>query len=143
MKRLSVVVAVVLIVSVLLSACGGAPAGPAGAIQGWLTAFTKFDFKAVTDMTCAAQKDQVNQALSFFSGSSGADLSSLSSLFSFDFSKLTFQEKSNDGKTAVIHVGGQMITKVFGQDQSQDMDEDLQVVNEGGQWKVCGNPLGQ
>ena len=144
MKRLSVVVVVVLVMSGLLSACGGSGAagGPVGAVQGWLAAWTKFDSTAIGELTCADLKPQIDEALSLFnSGSSGQDLSALKDLFSFDFSKLTFEEKSNDGKTATVHVAGAMSVKALGQEQSQDMNEDVQVVNEGGNWKVCSNAL--
>ena len=143
MKRLTVVVIVLIVVGILMSACGGGGAGgPVGAVQSWLDGLTKFDFKAVTDLTCSAQRQQIEQSLSFFS-SSGQDLSALKNLFTFDFSKLKFEEKSNDGKAATVHLSGSMSVTAFGQSQNQDMNEDVSVVNENGGWKVCGNPLGQ
>ena len=143
MKGKSFVVALVLVLSVLLSACGGgAAAGPAGAIQTYLSAVSNFDFKAAGDLSCAAQKDTMNQAFALFnSAGTGGDPSSLKSLFKFDFSGLKFAESSNDGKSAVVHMSGTMKVSAFGQDQSTDMNQDIPVVNEGGQWKVCGNPL--
>jgi hypothetical protein len=143
MKRLSVLVIIVLMLGTLMSACGGAAAGgPTGAVQAWLDAWTKFDTKAVGDLTCASLKPQIDQAMSLFnSGSSGQDLSALKDLFSFDFSKLKFEETSNNGQTATIHVSGSMTVKALGQEQSQDMNEDVQVVNENGGWKVCSDAL--
>lgn len=137
MKRLSSAIAVVLMFSVWLSACGtGSAGGAVGSVQNWLAAYAQYDSKGVIDLTCSAQKAQITEAVSIFSNT---DLASLKDLFAFDFSKLTFKENSNDGKAAVIHLGGQMTVKIFGQTQSQDMDQDIPVVFENSQWKVCGS----
>ena len=137
MKRLSIAMAVMLILSVWLSACGtGSAGGAVGAVQNWLAAYAQYDAKGVLDLTCAAQKEIITQAVAEFNNT---DLAALKDLFAFDFSKLTFKENSNDGKTASIHLGGQMIVKIFGQTQSQAMDQDVPVVFENSQWKVCGS----
>lgn len=137
MKRLSISMAALLVLSVWLSACGtGSAGGAVGAVQNWLAAYAQYDSKGVIDLTCAAQKAQITEAVSSFSGS---DLATLKDLFAFDFSRLTFKENSNDGKAAVIHLGGQMTVKIFGQTQNQDMDQDVPVVFENSQWKVCGS----
>ena len=139
MKRLSSAIVVVLMLCVWLSACGtGSAGGAVGAVQNWLAAYAQFDSKGVLDLTCSTQKAQITRTLDQLTNSSSS-LASLKDLFAFDFTKLTFVENSNDGKTAVIHLGGQMTIKIFGQTQSQDMDQDVPVVLESGQWKVCGS----
>jgi hypothetical protein len=59
----------------------------------------------------------------------------------FDYTNLKFEEKSNDGKTAIVHLSGSMTLKALGQVVQQEYNEDLRVVNESNGWKVCGNPL--
>ncbi len=121
-----------------LTACGGgAASGPVGAVQAYLNAIGKFDVKAALELTCTAQKEAVSAALSFLTGT-GSDLSALANLYSFDFSQLTFQESNNDGKTATLHLGGVLTLRALGLAQTQNMNQDVPVVNEGGQWKVCG-----
>jgi hypothetical protein len=137
MKRLSSALAVILILSVWLSACGtGSAGGAVGAVQNWLAVYAQYDSKGVIDLTCLAQKAQITQAVAEFNNT---DLATLKDLFVFNFARLTFKENSNDGKTAVIHLGGQMAVTIFGQTQNQDMDQDVPVVFENGQWKVCGS----
>jgi hypothetical protein len=120
-----------------LTACGGgAASGPVSAVQAYLNAVGKFDMKAALDVTCASQKDAVSAALSFLTGT-GSDLSALAG-YSFDFSQLTFQESNNDGKSATLHLGGVLTLKALGLEQTQNMNQDVPVVNEAGQWKVCG-----
>ncbi len=139
MRRLTLIISVMLVVSFILSACGtGTAGGAVGAVQNWLAAYAQFDNKGVLDLTCSAQKAKITDALTQLTNSSN-NLSSLKDLFAFDFTKLTFKENSNDGKNAVIHLGGQMTIKIFGQVQTQDMDQDVPVVFENGQWKACGN----
>jgi hypothetical protein len=137
MKRLSRAIASIIILSICLSACGtGSAGGAVGAVQNWLAAYAQFDSKGVLDLTCSTQKVQITQALTIFNN---VDLASLKDLFAFDFSKLTFKESGNDGKTALIHLGGQMTLKIFGQTQHQDVDQDIPAALENGQWKVCGS----
>jgi hypothetical protein len=139
MKGRSAALSLVLALTVLLSACGGAAAaGPIGPVQAYLNAIGKFDVKAALELTCTAQKEAVGAALSFLTGS-GNDLSALANLYSFDFSKITFQESNNDGKTATVHLGGVVTLRALGLEQTQNMNQDLPIVNEGGQWKVCGS----
>lgn len=138
MKGKSAALSIVLALTVLLSACGGgAAAGPIGPVQAYLNAIGKFDLKAALELTCTSQKEAVSAALSFLTGT-GGDFSALANLYSFDFSKMTFQESNNDGKTATIHLGGVLTVKALGLEQTQNMNQDLPVVNEGGLWKVCG-----
>jgi hypothetical protein len=121
-----------------LTACGGgAASGPVGAVQAYLNAIGKLDVKAALDLTCTSQKEAVSAALSFLTGT-GSDFSALANLYSFDFSKITFQESNNDGKSATLHLGGVLTLKALGLEQTQNMNQDVPVVNEAGQWKICG-----
>ena len=59
----------------------------------------------------------------------------------FDFSNLKFEEKSNDGHSAVIRLTGSMTLRALGQTEALEVFEDITLVNDNGTWKVCANPL--
>jgi hypothetical protein len=124
----------------VLSACG---AGGSPAIEGtraWFQALADLRFDDVMNLTCAntAIRNEIGAKLDPF-----IDLKpTLAALKGqFDFSNLKFEEKSNAGGTAVIRLSVSMVLKALGQTEAMDVAEDIAVVNEGGTWKVCANPL--
>ncbi len=62
------------------------------------------------------------------------------------YQDLRFEEKSNDGKSAVVHVTGAFSVSLpsglvaIPSDFSL-IDKEITVVNENGQWKMCSNPF--
>jgi hypothetical protein len=143
MKRLSVVVIVMIVIGALLAACGGGAGGAGGAAaaaKSFFDAFAQLDFAKMKELTCEAQKsnmDQMTAALSL-----GGDAAALKEMLKIDTSGLKFEEKSVSGSNATVVVSGKMKIEAFGQSQDQDVNnEDLPMVNEGGQWKVCGSGL--
>ena len=140
MKRASVALTSFVIAAWLLSACssGGGPA--IEATRSWLEALKVLDFDGVMKQTCsdAKTRDTIEQALTPFTDMQST-LKSVNGLF--DYTNLKFEEKSNDGKTAIIHLSGSMTLKALGQVVQQEYNEDLRVVNESNVWKVCDNPL--
>jgi hypothetical protein len=137
MRQFVYLIAVGLLV---LSACGG---GGSPAIEGtraWFQALADLRFDDVMNLTCSnvAVRNEIGAKLDPF-----IDLKdTLAALKGqFDFSNLKFEEKSNHGGTAVIHLSGSMVLKALGQTEALDVAEDISVVNEGGTWKVCANPL--
>jgi hypothetical protein len=139
MKRLSVVIVMVFMLSALLTACGGG--GGAGqssaAAKSFFDAFTQLDFAKMKDLTCDAQKSGIDQATQ--SMSALGDASKLKDLIQIDTSGLKFDEKSVSGDKATVVVSGKIKVTAMGQSQDQDVNnEELPMVKEGGQWKVCG-----
>ncbi len=61
MKRLSVVMIIVMVLSVLLTACGSAPSGgdPVGVVKAAMAAVTSKQFDKLSELACAAKKDSV------------------------------------------------------------------------------------
>ena len=124
----------------LLAACG-AGGGPAiDGTRNWFQALATLDVEQVMKLTCSNPqvRGEVEQRLGPF-----VDIQdSLTALKGqFDFSGLKFEEKSNDGKTATIRLSGKMFLRALGQSEPLSLYEDITVVNEGGVWKVCTNPL--
>ena len=125
---------------IILSACSG---GGSPAIEGtrvWFQALADLRFDDVMKLTCASTpvRNEIGAKLDPF-----IDLKpTLAALKGqFDFSNLKFEEKSNNGRAAVIHLSGSMVLKALGQTEAMDVAEDIDVVNEDGTWKVCANPL--
>ena len=144
MKRISLVVSVVLVASVVMGACGGAGgAGAAGAAKAWFEAIAQLDLNKVKDLTCDKEKAALEQAFSFLGGAASGetDLEALKELFQIDVSGLKYEEKNVSGNTATVHISGVLKVSAFGQSQDQNVDEDVPVVNEGGAWKVCAASL--
>ena len=124
----------------LLTACG-AGGGPAiDGTRNWFQALADLRVDDVLKLTCSNPRvrNEIEQKLEPFTDIK-TTLQSLKG--QFDFSGLKFEEKSNDGKTATIHLSGKMVLKALGQSQALDLFEDIPVVNESGVWKVCANPL--
>ncbi len=124
----------------LVSGCsaGGGPA--IDATRSWFQALSDLNFDEVLRLTCnnPRVRSEIETRLDPF-----IDLkSTLDALKGqFDFTNLKFEEKSNDGRSATIHLTGQMSLRALGQTEALEVYEDITVVNEGGAWKVCGNPL--
>ncbi len=166
MKRLSVVAAVVLVLSVLLTACGGgAAADPAGVVQGMMQALQNKQMDQVANFVCAAQRDKViaqfNPATSL---GSGVDSAKALDAMTIAMKDMTYTKTSDTGSAAVVHVKGTMtinfdqakmtaLMKAAGQDDATiqqslglvssmfssgiPIDNDLNLVQENGKWVVC------
>lgn len=136
MKRLSVVMIMVIVLSALLTACGGSGgAGPAAAAKSFFDAFTELDFAKMKDLTCEAQKSTMDEAANAMSAL--GDSAALKELLKIDTSGLKYEEKSVSGDKATVVVTGKIKVEAMGQSQDQDMNEDVPMVMEGGAWKVC------
>ena len=125
---------------IVLAACSG---GGSPAIEGtraWFQALAELRFDDVMNLTCASVpvRNEIGAKLDPF-----IDLKeTLAALKGqFDFSNLEFEEKTNNGRVAVIRLSGSMTLVALGQTEAMDVAEDITVVNENGVWKVCANPL--
>ena len=91
------------------------------------------------DVTCAAQKTSIDTMTGAMSAASSAD--QLKQMFKIDVSGLKYDEKAGSGGNIVV-VSGKMTMSILGQSQDQTMNnQEIPMVNEGGQWKVCGAAL--
>ncbi len=140
MAKLPLPVTILVCVGLLLAACS---AGGGPAIEGtrsWFQALANLDVEQVMKLTCSNPRvrDEIELRLEPFN-----DIKeSLAALKGqFDFSGLKFEEKSNDGRIATVRLSGKMYLKALGQTQPLSLYEDITVINEDGEWKVCANPL--
>jgi hypothetical protein len=132
MKNLRAI-AVVLILVILLAACGGGGSSPTAAVKGFFQAFAKLDVDKMTALTCSEMAEEMEETLGVFA------------LFGdgvkIDVSGLKYEVVEESGDRAVVRVTGTMKMSVseLGIDESTEMDEEMPVVKEGGEWKVCGD----
>jgi major membrane immunogen (membrane-anchored lipoprotein) len=165
MKRVSVLLAVVLILSTVLAACGGAPADPAGVAKSMMDALQNKQLDQLTNFVCAAQRDavvaQMNPASSL---GGGVDPKKALDAMTIVMKDMTYTKTSEAGDAAVVRVKGTMtinfdnakmteLMKAAGQDDATiqsslgmvsalfsaglPIDNDLKLVKENGKWLVC------
>ena len=122
----------------LLSACGAGGSPTLDATRNWLQALADLNFKQVMELTCSnpQARTQVELRLDPLIDMQET-LQALKG--KFDFSSLKFEELSNNGRTAVVRLSGKMFLQALGQRQALDIYEEITVVQESNQWKVCGN----
>lgn len=140
LKRMSRALVGLIVGALLLSACSGGGGPAIEATRAWLQALSVLNFDGVMKMTCsdAKARDAIEQTLEPFTDMQST-LKSVNGVF--DYTNLKFEEKSNDGKTAIVHLSGSMTLQALGQVQQLEYNEDIRVVNENNVWKVCDSPL--
>ena len=176
MNRLSKVLAVLLLASVVLSACGGGGAGdPTATVKSMIQAIQDKKFDSLPDYVCAEKKDELTQQLDFRSslGGLGFDAQKLIDAMTFDLSSIQYTKVSESGDNAVVKIEGDMKMKVDRDkikdlivellkaqgiaqvtddmvnstldimaaqlESGIDMSADVELVKEGGAWKVCSD----
>ncbi|HKZ86849.1 MAG TPA: hypothetical protein VJ793_24745 [Anaerolineae bacterium] len=176
MNRLSKALAVLLLASVVLSACGGGGAGdPTATVKSMIQAIQDKKFDSLPDYVCAEKKDELTQQLDFRSslGGLGFDAQKLIDAMTFDLSSIQYTKVSESGDNAVVKIEGDMKMKVDRDkikdlivellkaqgiaqvtddmvnstldimaaqlESGIDMSADVELVKEGGAWKVCSD----
>ena len=113
----------------LLSACGSSAASsPAvGAVEGYVNAIVSNDADKLSALSCA---DWESDAL--------IELDSLQAVTS-TLDGFACQETGTDGDMTLVHCDGKMILSYNGENQELDLStRTYQVVEQGGDWLVCG-----
>ena len=113
----------------LLSACGSnAASSPAvGAVEGYVNSIIANDADKLSSLSCA---DWESDAL--------IELDSLQAVTS-TLEGFACQETGTDGEMTLVHCDGKMILSYNGENQELDLStRTYQVVEQGGDWLVCG-----
>lgn len=183
MSRHSRLLAVAFTAALAIAACSGGGSGPsandpASSVKAGLEAAESGGVNKMLEYVCAAQKDEINTALTGgLEGleGSGVDVAALMNSVKFDLENVQTNEVSRNGNNAVVHVKGtmkmtfdqaalkDMMKKVMeaqglpaddatidmalqamgsALSQATELDEDIDVVNEGGKWLICSDISG-
>ncbi len=117
MKRLSVVMIIVMVLSLLLTACGSAPSGgdPVSVVKAAMAAVTSKQFDKLSEFACAAKKDavtgQFNPAAALSQGMGKEDAQKLLDAMTISFDNAEFGTPTITGDSASIPMKGKMSLK--------------------------------
>ena len=115
----------------LLTACRQ-QGTPVEVVQEFMAAIEQFDSAGAATRVCEAQQDRVQTILDAFGEEAG-----MKEAINLAFDKLAFEELSNDGEAAVVHVSGALVVSFLGHQERQIVNEEHVVVHEQGHWVVC------
>ena len=148
MKRLSLTLIALVVLSVVLTACGGGAAASdqAAVVKAAMTAVTEKNFDKLSEYVCAAQKDKVAQAFNPAGALAGAgvDAKKILDAMTIKLENSEFTKISESGDKAEVQMKGKLtiavdkekfkavmvdIAKAQGQDLPADqMDQVLDMV---------------
>jgi hypothetical protein len=116
MKRLSIVMVVIFVLSALLAGCGGGGAAandPAGTVKAAMQAVVDKKFDQLADMTCAAQKDKVKQTFNPAGalGAAGVDATKILDAMTISMQNAEYTKVSEEGDKAVVQMKGTLSIK--------------------------------
>ena len=112
-------------------ACDGG-ASPIEVMRSFFAAMEARNLDSAEDLVCERQQEKVRQSLEPF-----GQVTQLDEAFSLDFEDLLFEERNNDGQTAVIRVTGSLTLSFLGQEETQPVNEEHILIKENGRWIIC------
>jgi hypothetical protein len=114
----------------LLAGCEG-ELSPVEVVQSFMTAVETLDTTEVEALVCQSAKAKVRESLAPFRSIARPET------FDIDLKDLVFQEQSNNGEVAVVHVSGELTLVFLGQQETREINENHTVIKESGRWLVC------
>lgn len=105
---------------------------PVEVVRSFMTAVEEFDLDTAESLVCDAQRGEVRHGLEPYN-----DVARLGEAFDLSFEDLSFEERSNDGQTAVVRVTGSLTLSFLGQEEVQEVNEEHVVIKDNGRWVVC------
>ena len=118
-----------LVFATAMSACGGADGdSPGRVVKAWNEAMTvSLDAAQAKRLSCAAYQPAVDSGINLLKSAG----------IKTDLSGLKYDDVSAAAGTAVVHVYGKMKMDMGGQLTETDIDQNVEVVKENGQWVAC------
>lgn len=114
--------------------------GPARAAKEWVTAVATSDGATALSLTCDSYQDQVQMSGFLTAGLGmlfGVDTQSTEA----DLSSLEFNTINQAGDTATVQVQGELVLSLLGAAMPQQLDTNMTMVREDGEWKYCGDDM--
>lgn len=117
-----------LIAILLLTACGSQnSSAPAEAVEDYLAALVEKDANRLTTLSCGAWEEDALLELDSFQAVTAR------------LEGLACEQTGTDGDTALVLCNGNIVATYNEEDQELDLSvRTYQVVQEGGEWLVCG-----
>jgi hypothetical protein len=118
----------VVLMSIILAACNSAqPDSPVGVVQSYVQARVTSDENKLITLSCKAQESQAKKDADSFR-SMKATLDSISC-----------KQAGEDASFTIVACEGKIITEYAGETRDWNLaDRNFKIVQEDGQWKVCG-----
>jgi outer membrane lipoprotein-sorting protein len=127
-RRFSLTVLTAITAALLLAACASAKTNaPAKAVENYLNALVAKDANRISTLSCGKWEDQALLELDSFQA------------VTTRLDGLACEQTGTDGATALVLCKGKIIATYNNEDQELDLSvRTYQVVQEGGEWLVCG-----
>jgi hypothetical protein len=127
LRKLFLIVPVMVLLALLLTACGSNANAPAKAVEGYLTALVEKDANRLSTLSCGEWEDDALLELDSFQAVSAR------------LEGLDCEQTGTDGDTALVLCTGNIVATYNNEDQELDLSvRTYQVVQAGGEWLVCG-----
>lgn len=128
MRRFSLTVLVILIATLLLTACSSNGGNaPVKAVEDYLNALVAKDADRLSTLSCGEWEDDALLELDSFQAVTAR------------LEGLACEQTGTDGSTTLVLCNGKIIATYDTEDQELDLSvRTYQVVQEGGEWLVCG-----
>jgi ABC-type phosphate/phosphonate transport system substrate-binding protein len=128
MRKLLLILTMAMVTSVLLASCSSSNAdAPAKAVEDYLTTLVAKDADRLTTLVCGDWEEDALIELDSFQAVTAR------------LEGLACEQTGTDGNTALVLCKGKIIATYNDEDQELDLSvRSYQVVQEGGDWLVCG-----
>lgn len=128
MRTFSLLVLVIILAALTLTACApNNDSGPANAVEDYLNALVAKDADRLSTLSCGEWEDDALLELDSFQAVTAR------------LEGVACEQTGTDGSTALVLCNGKIIATYDTEDQELDLSvRTYQVVQEGGEWLVCG-----
>ncbi len=127
MRKLLLILAMVLTVNLLLTACASKIAAPVEAVNKYLNALVEKDAERLPTLVCSDWEDDALIELDSFQAVTAR------------LDNVSCELTGSDGDTALVNCKGNIVMSYNNEDQAIDLSSrTYQVTQEGGEWLVCG-----
>jgi hypothetical protein len=127
-RKIFPIVLVTILFSLALAACAsGSGDAPVNAVENYLAALVAKDADRLSTLSCGEWEDDALLELDSFQAVTAR------------LEGLACEQAGTDGATTLVHCQGNIVATYDGEDQELDLSvRTYQVVQEGGEWLVCG-----
>lgn len=128
MRKISLIVLVIIVSTMFLTACAsGNENAPAKAVEDYLNALVAKDENRLSTLSCGEWEDDALLELDSFQAVTAR------------LDGLACEQTGTDGEAALVLCQGKIVATYDNEDQELDLSvRTYQVVQEGGEWLVCG-----